>query len=227
MHRSSIAPDRQIGPFEQMLPTESRTYEVGKRIFDVCLALCLLPVAMPMMMLIGIAIGFISGGPVLYSQTRVGRYGRPFKIWKFCTMRPAGERILSAHFSRCARAQAEWHEARKLRHDPRITAIGRVLRPTSLDEIPQIFNVLMGDMSFVGPRPIVRKEVHKYGESFYYYVSARPGITGLWQISGRSALSYGDRVSLDESYVRHWTLQSDFRILLKTPRAILRCHEAY
>lgn len=195
---SSILANRLPLPREQRLATESRTYEVGKRILDVCFAFLLLPIAVPMMVLIGIAIGLTSGWPLIYSQRRVGRYGRPFKIWKFRTMHPEGERILFAHFERCSRARVEWRKNCKLRHDPRITPVGRILRQTSLDEIPQIFNVLMGQMSFVGPRPIVRKEIYKYGESFSYYLAARPGITGLWQISGRSTLSYDARVILDE-----------------------------
>jgi exopolysaccharide production protein ExoY len=208
------------------LPTETRTYELGKRILDVCFAFLLLPIAVPLMVLIGIVIGVTSGWPLVYSQRRVGRYGRPFTIRKFRTMHTAGERILSAHFERCSQARVEWHKTRKLRHDPRITPVGRLLRQTSLDEIPQIFNILAGQMSFVGPRPIVRKEIPKYGKSFSYYLAARPGMTGLWQISGRSTLSYEARVILDEIYVRHWTLQADLRILLKTPRAVLRSSEA-
>ena len=194
--------------------------------FDVCFAFLLLPVAVPMMVLIGIAISLTSGWPLLYTQRRMGRYGRSFTIWKFRTMHRDGDTILSAHLEHSPQARAEWHNSRKLRQDPRITRIGRVLRQTSLDEIPQIFNVFAGQMSFVGPRPIVRREICKYGESFSYYLAARPGITGLWQISGRSALSYDERVILDEQYVRHWSLQADIRILLKTPRAVLRCSEA-
>jgi exopolysaccharide production protein ExoY len=174
------------------------------------------------MVLISIAIGLTAGWPLVYTQRRVGRYGRPFTIWKFRTMHPDGERILFAHLEHSSQARTEWHETRKLRQDPRITPVGKVLRQTSLDEIPQIFNVLVGQMSFVGPRPIVRKERCKYGERFAYYLAARPGITGLWQISGRSTLSYDARVILDEMYVRNWTLQADLRILLKTPQAILR-----
>lgn len=223
---SSIRTNRLPVAREQAFPTESRTYEVGKRIFDVCFAFLLLPVAVPMMVLIGIAISLTSGWPLLYTQRRMGRYGRPFTIWKFRTMHRDGDTILSAHLEHSPQARAEWHNSRKLRQDPRITRIGRVLRQTSLDEIPQIFNVFAGQMSFVGPRPIVRREICKYGESFSYYLAARPGITGLWQISGRSALSYDERVILDEQYVRHWSLQADIRILLKTPRAVLRCSEA-
>ena len=226
VHSLSIRANRLLLPHEQALPTESRTYEVGKRIFDICFAFSLLPIAIPTMALISIAIGLSSGWPLLYTQRRVGRYGRPFTIWKFRTMHCDGETILSAHLEQSPQARAEWHNSRKLRQDPRITRIGRVLRQTSLDEIPQILNVLMGQMSFVGPRPIVRKEIRKYGESFSYYLAARPGITGLWQISGRSALSYDTRIILDEQYVRHWSLQADIRILLKTPRAVLRCSEA-
>jgi exopolysaccharide production protein ExoY len=223
---SSIRSNRLPLPHEQALPTESRSYEVGKRIFDVCFAFLLLPIAIPAMALISMVIGLTSGWPLVFSQRRVGRHGRPFTIWKFRTMHRGGERILTAHFESCPQARVEWQKTRKMRYDPRITPIGRVLRRTSLDEIPQIFNVLAGEMSFVGPRPIVRKEICKYGDSFSYYLAARPGITGLWQISGRSTLSYDARVILDEMYVRQWTLQADLRIMLKTPRAVLRCSEA-
>jgi exopolysaccharide production protein ExoY len=169
---------------------------------------------------IGIAIALSSRSPVMFRQQRIGRYGRPFTIWKFRTMHPDGERILSDHLMCNPQASLEWDSHHKLRDDPRITPFGKLLRETSLDELPQILNILAGDMSFVGPRPIVRKEIVKYGERLPYYLSAKPGITGLWQVSGRCNNSYDSRVILDEVYVRQWTMLRDLRILLKTPRAV-------
>jgi exopolysaccharide production protein ExoY len=205
---------------KDILPTESAAYQVGKRIFDLWLALLVLPVAMVMIALIGMAIALSSGRPVMFRQKRVGRYGRSFTMWKFRTMHTDADRILRDHLKGSSEARAEWHQCHKLRHDPRITPLGRLLRETSLDEIPQILNIFAGEMSFVGPRPIVTKETVKYADRLPYYLAARPGITGLWQISGRCNVSYEGRVILDETYVRHWTMGGDIWILLHTPRAV-------
>jgi exopolysaccharide production protein ExoY len=202
------------------LPTETFTYEVGKRFFDIFIAMLLLAPAIVLMALIALALVVTSGGPVIFRQQRIGRYGRLFTMWKFRTMRTDGKRILREHLKGNAEARAEWHLNHKLRRDPRITQLGRFLRETSLDEVPQILNILVGEMSFVGPRPIVMKETVKYAERLPYYLAARPGATGLWQISGRCNVSYESRVILDETYVRHWTLGGDLWILLHTPRAV-------
>ncbi len=209
------------------LPTQTRKYELGKRIFDLILAVLISPIVALMILLIGGLIALTAGWPVFYRQRRIGQHGREFFIWKFRTMHLHGERILAEHLKRDAGARDEWHHTYKLRNDPRITRLGRLLRKTSLDELPQILNVFSGDMSFVGPRPIIRAETVKYAERFAYYLAAVPGITGLWQVSGRSDVSYETRVILDETYVCKWSILRDIWILLKTPRAVCNRDGAY
>ena len=151
----------------------------------------------------------------------------PFKIFKFRTMKPNSEQILAEHLLADPRARSEWFQTHKLREDPRVTVCGRFLRRTSLDELPQLINVLRGEMSLVGPRPIVWAEREKYGERFSFYTAALPGVTGLWQVSGRCDVTYSTRVALDEYYVRHWSLKRDLLILMKTPKAVWRRDGAY
>ena len=214
-------------PDLSLLPTHSRKYELGKRIFDVTLAIVILPVVALTIAVIGALIALTSDGPIFYRQRRIGQHGREFLIWKFRTMHTRGDWILAEYLKRNTTAREEWHLCHKLRVDPRITALGRVLRKTSLDELPQIFNVLSGDMSFVGPRPIVRAESKKYAERFPYYLAAVPGITGLWQVSGRNDVSYEGRTLLDETYVCKWNMFLDLRILCRTPRAVVNRNGAY
>jgi exopolysaccharide production protein ExoY len=209
------------------LPTQTRKYELGKRIFDIVLAVLISPIVALLIAVIGGMIALTAGWPVFFRQRRVGQHGREFFIWKFRTMHPHGERILADYLKHNAVARDEWHHTYKLRDDPRITRLGRLLRKTSLDELPQILNVFAGDMSFVGPRPIVRAETSKYAERFPYYLAAVPGITGLWQVSGRSDVSYETRVILDETYVCKWSMTRDLWILLKTPRAVCYRDGAY
>ena len=135
--------------------------------------------------------------------------------------------VLAEHLARHPEARAEWRHSHKLRHDPRVTPVGRLLRRFSLDELPQLWNVLCGDMSLVGPRPIVAAEVAAYGEAFSLYTRVRPGLTGLWQISGRNAIAFDERVELDAFYVRNWSVWLDLFILLRTGRAILGAEGAY
>ncbi len=209
------------------LPTSSRKYELGKRIFDVALAIAISPILVVVIAAISAMIALTSGGSVFFRQRRIGQHGREFFIWKFRTMRPRADRILAEYLRRNPSAREEWNHTHKLRNDPRITRLGRVLRETSLDELPQILNVLSGDMSFVGPRPIVRAEALKYAERFAYYLAAVPGITGLWQVSGRNDLTYEARTILDETYVCKWSMVRDIWILLKTPRAVVGRDGAY
>ncbi len=209
------------------LPTLSRRYEVGKRIFDLSLAVLSFPVVAVLIALIASAIAVSCGGPVFFRQRRIGRQGREFRIWKFRTMRHHSDSVLAEHLKRDAAAREEWRLTHKLRDDPRVTRLGRFLRKTSLDELPQIFNIFAGEMSFVGPRPIVQAETSKYGERFLCYLAALPGITGLWQVSGRCNVPYEERVALDETYVRQWTMARDLWIILKTPRAVFCRNGAY
>jgi undecaprenyl-phosphate galactose phosphotransferase len=209
------------------LPTQTRKYQLGKRLLDLALAVVISPVLAVLLAGIGALIALTSDGPIFYRQRRIGQHGREFLIWKFRTMHPHSDWILVDHLKHDSDARDEWSHTHKLRDDPRITRLGRWLRKTSLDELPQIINVFAGDMSFVGPRPIVRAETVKYAERYPYYLAAVPGITGLWQVSGRCDVSYETRVILDETYVCKWTLGHDLRILLKTPRAVFNSDGAY
>jgi Undecaprenyl-phosphate galactose phosphotransferase WbaP len=167
------------------------------------------------------------GGSAVYAHTRVGRGGELFQCLKFRSMIPDAEAVLQDLLARDSVASAEWGRDFKLKSDPRITSIGEFLRKSSLDELPQLWNVLKGDMSLVGPRPVVEAELERYGDLVDYYLEARPGITGLWQISGRSNIEYSDRVNLDAWYVQNWSLWYDLVILLKTVRVVVRCEGAY
>ena len=199
-----------------------------KRILDILFAALLLIALSPLMLAVALLIRCREGGPLLVRQTRIGRYGRPFPCFKFRTMVVDADRVLADHLARDPLAGAEWASLRKLRSDPRVTAIGGILRRTSIDELPQLLNVLRGEMSLVGPRPVVQVELdtHYFGEAGEMYRAVRPGLTGLWQVSGRSDLSYRDRVRLDMEYVRSYSLAVDLRILLRTPLAVLRARGA-
>ena len=161
------------------------------------------------------------GGPALFRHERIGANGKPFHCLKFRTMVTNADQVLQELLLYDAEARAEWATKRKLTHDPRVTAIGSFLRNTSLDELPQLFNVIRGEMSLVGPRPIVQAETHHYGYNLTYYCEAKPGITGLWQVSGRSSTTYDERVKLDVWYVQNWSLWHDGAILFKTIPAVL------
>lgn len=189
--------------------------------FDVGTALAMLLILAPVLLIIAAAVA-LDGGPVLYSHTRIGVRGRLFGCLKFRSMMPDSDEVLRRLLNSDPAAAAEWAETQKLRRDPRITAVGRWLRATSLDELPQLLNILRLDMSLVGPRPIVQAEVPRYGDDIAYYFEARPGLTGLWQVSGRSDTGYDQRVRLDTWYVKNWSIWHDLAILAKTVPAVLR-----
>ena len=176
--------------------------------FDVAVAACLLVVLAPVLLLVAAAVK-ADGGPVLFAHRRVGAGGREFPCFKFRSMVPDGDVVLRRLLASDPEAAAEWASSQKLRRDPRVTWVGRTLRSTSLDEIPQLLNVLRLEMSLVGPRPIVRAEIPRYGADISYYYETRPGVTGLWQVSGRSDTGYDQRVRLDTWYVKNWTLWQD------------------
>jgi Undecaprenyl-phosphate galactose phosphotransferase WbaP len=185
---------------------------------------------LPFIALIGILALFIildSRGPVFYSQERIGRDGRRFRAWKFRSMMGNADAVLKTYLDNNPTLRDEWERDHKLRNDPRITRIGRILRVTSLDELPQIFNVLIGDMSLVGPRPIVAAETQKYGDTLDLYTRVRPGLSGLWQVSGRNNTTYAERVAMDSYYVRNWSVWLDLTILAATVRVVLRREGAY
>ncbi len=195
-----------------------------------CLELSLIIVFMPIILLLSLAIALWikadSSGPVLYCQKRIGLGGKDIAIWKFRTMVQNADVALQECFENDPDLRSEWEANHKLSCDPRITRVGRILRKTSLDELPQLWNVLKGDLSLVGPRPIVWAEVDKYEGGFSLYKKVKPGLTGLWQVSGRSDTSYAERVRLDAYYVRNWSVWFDIYILVKTPGAVFRCRGA-
>ena len=192
----------------------------SKRVADVIVAALMLVVFFPVMLTIYVLVR-LDGGPGFFLHERVGAGCRPFRCMKFRTMTPNADAVLAEALAQDPRLAEEWRDTQKLRNDPRVTFIGTFLRKTSLDELPQIFNVLLDDMSLVGPRPITLTETEKYGASLCDYSAALPGITGLWQISGRSQTSYARRVELDVQYVTEWSFFKDVRILLKTVPVVL------
>jgi exopolysaccharide production protein ExoY len=201
-------------------PVDSWHYQYVKRTFDILCALIMIAVFAIPGLFVAAAILLTSEGPVFYREERIGRDGLPFQIWKFRSMSPNAERLGSIEGARSGGKILEWRMRKHLR-DPRITAIGRILRRWSLDELPQLFNVLQGEMSLVGPRPIVEAETAFYGNLLPFYLAATPGLSGLWQVSGRSNIDYAERAKLDASYVRTWSLEADLSILLRTVPAVL------
>lgn len=176
---------------------------------------------------IALAVKLTSAGPVFYGQRRLGRGGREFRAWKFRSMVKDADAILQGYLASHPEQRAEWERDHKLKDDPRVTWIGRILRRTSLDELPQLWNILRGEMSLVGPRPIVQDEVAKYGTHFELYTKVRPGLSGLWQVSGRNDTTYGERVALDCYYVRNWSVWLDLVVLARTVRVVLLGKGAY
>ena len=190
------------------------------RAFDVAGALLVLILALPVMVLVALAVKLSGPGPVLFAHRRVGRNGRRFACLKFRTMAADADAQLRALLDRDPAARAEWQSCQKLRRDPRVTPIGRFLRRTSLDELPQVFNVLMGSMSLVGPRPIVESEIPRYGRHFAIYCQVRPGVTGLWQVQRRAETSYRRRVAFDVAFARARSLRLYLLILARTVPAV-------
>lgn len=199
---------------------------LSKRILDIVVASTALLLLSPVMIMVAALIKITIGGPVIFTHRRVGLNGATFPCLKFRSMVVDGDAVLARHLENDPAAAREWSETRKLNNDPRVTPLGRILRKSSLDELPQLFNVLRGDMSCVGPRPIVPAELERYGSKLPYYLGVRPGLTGMWQVSGRSRLSYKDRVALDCLYVRRWSLWLDISLLFWTIPAVLAFEEA-
>ncbi|HEY6458255.1 MAG TPA: sugar transferase [Steroidobacteraceae bacterium] len=195
--------------------------EAAKRLLDIVGALTLAVLLSPLLLVVGLVLAR-DRGPIIYSHSRTGRHGRSFDCLKFRTMVPNAEQVLRELLHNDPDMQREWMRNQKLRNDPRITAIGRFLRRTSLDELPQLWNVLKGEMSLVGPRPVVREEWARYGHRLDHYLTAKPGVTGLWQVMGRSDCCYRRRVALDTYYVRKRNLFLDMFILLQTVRVVFR-----
>jgi exopolysaccharide production protein ExoY len=199
----------------------------AKRGFDIVAASIAILAITPLLILVALMVKISDRGPILYGHERIGRGGRTFKCLKFRTMALNGDQLLAAHLLANPAARKEWDETRKLKHDPRVTVVGSVLRRLSIDELPQLFNILMGDMSLVGPRPVVLDELDRYGTSAEFYLRSRPGLTGLWQISGRNDVSYDVRVNFDRHYVEHWSLVEDIRIIILTVPAVCLSRGSY
>jgi Undecaprenyl-phosphate galactose phosphotransferase WbaP len=204
-----------------------RSAAMMKRMIDLLLTVPGIIALLPLALLIAIAIKLTSRGAVLYGHTRLGHNGKTFTALKFRTMYENGESLLQAHFQKHPEELDVWQRDQKLKLDPRITRVGSWLRRYSLDELPQLWNVLLGQMSLVGPRPIVSREVLKYGRSYDLYSRVRPGITGLWQVSGRNDTTYAERIAFDEYYVRNWSIWLDSYILARTAKAVLFADGAY
>ena len=194
--------------------------QVHLRLNQLAAALLLLMLG-PLMLVIAAMIARKDGAPVLFGHYRVGHQGRLFRCLKFRSMYRNSEQMLAEILATDAEARAEWERDQKLTNDPRVTPIGDFLRRTSLDELPQLINVLKGEMSLVGPRPITVGELTRYGRVRWHYLSVRPGMTGLWQVSGRNNTSYAERVALDESYIDNRSMLGDLTILLKTVKVVL------
>ncbi len=197
-----------------------------KRLFDFLIAAFLLIVLSPLMALIAVVLK-LEGGSVLFAHQRIGKNGRKFNCYKFRSMVPNAEQLLQRLLKHNPHLRDEWHKEHKLKDDPRISRMGDFLRRTSLDELPQLLNVLKSEMSLVGPRPIVQEELQKYGLEKSYYLMVRPGMTGLWQVSGRNDVDYETRVYLDAWYVKNWSLWYDLAILFKTIKVVFGRHGAY
>jgi len=196
-----------------------------KRAVDVAIALAAVILLSPLMLMIMGLIKITMGGSLFFAHYRIGYRGRLFRCYKFRTMVADAEEVLAQHLASDPNMAQEWLETRKLRSDPRVTFVGRLLRKSSLDELPQLINILRGEMSCVGPRPIVAHELQRYGAHAAEYLRTRPGLTGIWQVSGRSALDYADRVALDCHYVRNWSLWTDLAIIGKTVFAVMKFDE--
>ncbi|MCC2632062.1 MAG: Undecaprenyl-phosphate galactose phosphotransferase, WbaP/exopolysaccharide biosynthesis polyprenyl, partial [Patescibacteria group bacterium] len=201
-----------------------------KRMFDILMSAFLIILFSPLFLLISISLLIASPGPLIYKHRRIGKNGLPIDVWKFRSMKweyctgvgNSGDKKFAELLKKNPDLAAEWERDHKLKNDPRVTVPGKIIRKTSLDELPQFFNVLAGTLSLVGPRPIVDDEVSKYGEGARILFSVKPGVTGLWQVSGRNDVSYEERISLDTHYIEHWNLWSDIVILIKTAAVLIK-----
>jgi exopolysaccharide production protein ExoY len=217
----SGAPDVASSSFHR--PTGGAT----KRAFDIAAGLLATIIASPLFLACYLLVLASSGRPVLFRHRRIGFAGREFTCLKFRTMAPDAEKRLQQHLAANPDAAREWTNSQKLKNDPRVTRIGKIMRRTSLDELPQLFNVLKGEMSLVGPRPIVVEEIARYQEHFYVYAGSRPGITGLWQVKGRNKTTYAERVAFDVEYLQNWSVRRDVAIMLMTVKRVLEGRGAY
>ena len=198
-----------------------KVYKFIKYLFDILFSFLILVAFIPLFVIIASLIKLSSRGPIFFLQERIGKNNVPFQCIKFRTMYPEAKDILKNLLNKDEKIKKEFEETHKIKNDPRITTIGKLLRKTSLDELPQFINVLRNEMSIVGPRPIVKAEKKKYGKNLIKLLSIKPGITGLWQVSGRNNLTYKKRIMLDINYVKNYNLLMDLRILIRTFGVVL------
>lgn len=208
-------------------PLAFPTGGLAKRSFDITAALAALVFFSPILLLIMALVKVSSKGSIFYGHRRIGHNGRSFHCLKFRTMVANGDEVLRDYLRNNPSAAEEWKATRKLRDDPRVTTVGTVLRKLSLDELPQLINILRGDMSVVGPRPVIDEELSLYDTDAVYYLRTRPGLTGLWQISGRNDVSYQSRIAFDTHYVQNWSLVQDVLIIAKTIPAVCLSRGSY
>jgi len=214
--------------FSDILPEQTRKSDTSrlyqtyvKRMLDITVVVAFMPIWLPAVVVLALIVAR-NGGMPFFGHERVGRRGRSFRCWKLRTMVPDAATALLNHLESDPEAAAEWAATHKLRNDPRVTRIGAFLRATSLDELPQLWNVLCGQMSLVGPRPVTEEELGKFGSQHAAMLMVRPGLTGLWQVSGRNDISYNERVRLELDYVRQCSLRLDISILLRTVAVVVR-----
>lgn len=199
----------------------------AKRAFDIAIILFTLPLTLPVCLLTALFVKLTSPGPILYGHKRVGRNGKEFKCWKFRSMYINADQQLEKILAENPEMRKQWEKDRKLENDPRVTPFGKFIRKTSLDELPQLINIFVGQMSFVGPRPVMQDELERYGKKADYILSVLPGLSGMWQTSGRSDTAYEDRVTLDAYYIQNWSIWLDIWILIKTVWVVLCGKGAY
>ncbi|MBD9559644.1 sugar transferase [Ensifer sp. ENS03] len=221
--RSASSPFFSAAEFAAIPPVGG----VSKRGFDVLAASLALVFLSPLFLMLMALVKFSDGGSIFYGHRRIGHNGKSFRCLKFRTMRPDGDRILQDYLKANPAAYEEWRATRKLQDDPRVTVVGSVLRKLSLDELPQLVNIVRGEMSMVGPRPVVEDELELYDSAAVYYLQSRPGLTGLWQISGRNDVSYATRIAFDTQYVQNWSLLKDFSIVVRTIPAVCLSRGSY
>lgn len=220
-------PARDVGAMRPVIVRQPAR-SVAKRLIDLAIGIPALILALPVMACIALVVWLTDGGAPIFVQRRYGKNGKTFRFFKFRSMRIDADQRLQALIDINPEAKAEWGVQRKLRRDPRITRFGEFIRTWSLGELPQLINIIRGDMSLVGPRPLVQHENPElddrtlYGADFQYYLMARPGLTGLWQVSGRANTLFSDRVGMDIEYVRTWSISADLRILAQTLPVVIR-----
>lgn len=198
-----------------------------KRIIDLLILLVMSPIVVPVSFVVAVIVKLTSPGPIFYGHKRVGKDGKEFKCWKFRSMVINADKMLDKILAEHPEMREEWERDRKFANDPRVTKIGKILRKTSIDELPQLWNVLVGEMSFIGPRPVTEPELARYGDKKELILSVLPGLSGMWQISGRSATGYEERVNLDLYYIQNWSVWLDLWIILKTAWVVLKGKGAY